>query len=126
MPWDGQAWGSLLTTLQTKTIINEDRWKNMSEYINNRQHRQEVLKRLIRELHEGQDLEKVKQEFRELVRDVSATEISQMEEALIAEGLPRDQIKALCDVHGQVFRESLDKQVPPEMTPGHPVHTFRT
>ena len=97
----------------------------MSEYINNRQHRQEVLKRLIRELHEGQDLEKVKQEFRELVRDVSATEISQMEEALIAEGLPRDQIKALCDVHVQVFRESLDKQVPPEMTPGHPVHTFR-
>ncbi|MBC7233071.1 MAG: DUF438 domain-containing protein [Chloroflexi bacterium] len=97
----------------------------MSEYINNRQYRQETLKRLIRELHEGRDLEAVKEEFRALIKDVSATEIAQMEQALIAEGVPSEQIKELCDVHVQVFRESLDKQVPPEMVPGHPVHTFR-
>lgn len=97
----------------------------MGEYINNRQYRQETLKRLIRELHEGRNLEAVKEEFRRLVKDVSATEIAQMEQALIAEGIPSEQIKELCDVHVQVFRESLDKQVPPEMIPGHPVYTFR-
>jgi DUF438 domain-containing protein len=97
----------------------------MSEYINNREQRQKVLKRLIRDLHEGRNLEQVKGEFRELLQDVSATEISQMEQALIAEGLPSEQIKELCDVHVQVFRESLDTQTPPGMTPGHPVHTFR-
>jgi len=97
----------------------------MSEYINNRQRRQETLKRLIKKLHKGQDPQKVKEEFRQLLRDVSPTEISQMEEALIAEGLPKEHIQALCDVHVQLFRESLDKQVPPETVPGHPVHTFR-
>lgn len=97
----------------------------MSEYINNRKHRQETLKRLIRELHEGRDLTEIKAEFGKLIKDVSATEIAQMEQALIAEGVPSEQIKELCDIHVQVFRESLDKQVPPEMMPGHPVHTFR-
>ncbi|MBC7260653.1 MAG: DUF438 domain-containing protein, partial [Chloroflexi bacterium] len=97
----------------------------MSEYINNRKYRQETLKRLVRELHEGRDIGAVKEEFRRLLKDVSATEIAQMEQALIAEGVPSEQIKELCDVHVQVFRESLDKQVPPEMVPGHPVHTFR-
>jgi DUF438 domain-containing protein len=80
---------------------------------------------LIRDLHEGRDLEEVKGEFRKLLQDISATEISHMEQALIAEGLPPEQIQELCDVHVQVFRESLDKQAPPGMTPGHPVHTFR-
>ncbi len=79
----------------------------------------------MRELHEGCDLEAVKEEFRRLIKDVSAAEIAQMEQVLIAEGVPSEQIKELCDVHVQVFRESLDKQVPPEMVPGHPVHTFR-
>jgi len=97
----------------------------MSEHINNRAHRQEVLKRVIRDLHEGKDVEEAKAEFHRLLKDVSATEISQMEEALIADGLPEEQIKALCDVHVQVFRETLDKQISPEMMPGHPVHTFQ-
>nr|MBC7244490.1 DUF438 domain-containing protein [Chloroflexota bacterium] len=97
----------------------------MGEYINNRRYRHETLKRLIRELHEGRDLTEIKEEFRKLIKDVSATEIAQMEQALIAEGIPSEQIKELCDIHVQVFRESLDKQVPPEMMPGHPVHTFR-
>ena len=97
----------------------------MSEHINNREYRQKVLKRLIRNLHDGRDLGDVKEEFGKLLRDVSPTEISQMEQALIAEGLPPEQIQELCDVHVQIFRESLDKQAPPGMTPGHPVHTLR-
>lgn len=97
----------------------------MSEYINNRTKRQEILKRLIRELHEGKTVEEVKGEFAALLRDVGAIEIAEIEQALIAEGLPETEIKRLCDVHVAVFRESLDTQTRPEMTPGHPVHTFR-
>jgi len=96
----------------------------MSEYINNRAKRQEILKRLIRQLHEGQTVEEVKGEFAALLRDVGATEIAEIEQALIAEGLPETEIKRLCDVHVAVFRESLDTQVKPEAMPGHPVHTF--
>jgi PAS domain S-box-containing protein len=105
----------------------------MSEYINNQTKRQEILKRLIRELHEGKTVDEVKGEFAQLLKDVSATEIAAIEQALIAEGLPETEIKRLCDVHVAVFRESLDAQTKPESVPsaplrtgpGHPVQTFR-
>jgi DUF438 domain-containing protein len=97
----------------------------MSEVINNQTKRKETLKRLIRELHEGRSVEEVKREFAALLRDVGATEIAEIEQALIAEGLPETEVKRLCDVHVAVFRESLDTQARPETIPGHPVHTFR-
>ena len=97
----------------------------MSEYINDRAKRQEVLKRLIRQLHEGRTVDEVKEEFATLLRDVGAEEIAELEQALIDEGLPEMEVKRLCDVHVAVFRESLDVQARPETIPGHPVHTFR-
>jgi len=97
----------------------------MSEHINNQTKRKETLKRLIRQLHEGKTVEDVKEEFAALLRDVGATEVAEIEQALIAEGLPEMEIKRLCDVHVAVFRESLDTQPAPETIPGHPVYTFR-
>ena len=97
----------------------------MSEHINNQTKRKETLKMLIRELHAGKTVEDVKDEFAALLRDVGATEVAEMEQALIAEGLPEMEIKRLCDVHVAVFRESLDAQPSPETLPGHPIHTFR-
>lgn len=87
--------------------------------------RQRNLKDLILELHEGEDLEKLKKEFKEILVDVSPTEISDMEQSLISSGeLTAQQVTALCDVHVEVFKESLDVQEAPEATPGHPVHTY--
>lgn len=97
----------------------------MSEYIENSQKRKETLKKLILDLHAGGNLEEIKARFQRLIGDVSAVEIAQMEQALIAEGLPAEDVKALCDVHVSVFQESLQGQTSPEMTPGHPVHTFK-
>ncbi len=97
----------------------------MSEYIDNQSKRRETLKRLIRQLHEGRTVDEVKEEFAALLRDVGAQEIAEIEQALIAEGMPDSEIKRLCDVHVAVFRESLDSQSQPEMIPGHPVHTFQ-
>ncbi len=97
----------------------------MSEHLTNRQHRQETLKRIIRQLHEGQTVDEVKAEFAALLRDVGPTEIAEIEQALINEGFPEMEIKRLCDVHVAVFRESLEAQQKPETVPGHPLHTFR-
>lgn len=96
----------------------------MSEHINNQTKRKETLKRLIRELHMGKTVEEVKGEFAALLQDVGASEIAEIEQALITEGLPEMEVKRLCDVHVAVFRESLETQVKPETSPGHPVHTF--
>ena len=97
----------------------------MSEYIDNQSKRQQVLQRLIRELHEGKSVDEVKGEFAKLIQDVGPTEIAEMEQALISGGLPESEVKRLCDVHVAVFRDSLDAQPSPEAIPGHPIHTFR-
>ena len=98
----------------------------MSEHIDNGAKRRETLKKMVRQLHEGKTVDDVKHEFAELLRDVGATEVAQIEQTLISEGLPAEEVKQLCDVHVAVFRESLDVQPKPETTPGHPIHTFRT
>ncbi len=86
--------------------------------------RQEALKQIIRDLHAGEDMEVLKARFREIVREVDAGEIAAMEQQLIAEGLPVDEVKRLCDVHVEIFKDALEGQDRPQPPPGHPVHTF--
>lgn len=100
----------------------------MSEVINNRQHKQKILKELIMELHQGKSVEEVKERFASLIEGVSPAEISAMEQSLIAGGLPVEEVQRLCDVHASVFKGSLDeyhRAAAPEFTSGHPVHTFK-
>ncbi len=100
----------------------------MSEIINNREYRQKVLRELIMELHAGKTVEEVKARFEELIKGISASEISEMEQALIMDGMPVEEIQRLCDVHAEVFKGSIEeihRAEKPEDAPGHPVHTFK-
>ncbi len=85
----------------------------------------EELKSIIRELHDGKSPEEQKERFARLLAQVSPSEIAEMEQSLIADGMPEDEVKRLCDVHVAVFADSLDKQDKPLVSPGHPVHTFQ-
>ena len=98
----------------------------MSDFVD-RAKRQDILKGLIQELHAGKSVDDVKGTFAQLIQDIAPAEIAEMEQSLIAEGMPETEVKRLCDVHVAVFRESLDAQSEgrPETIPGHPVHTFR-
>ncbi|MBL7074203.1 DUF438 domain-containing protein [candidate division KSB1 bacterium] len=80
-----------------------------------------ALKGMIKRLHEGESPEKIKEEFKELIKDTTPTEISQIEEELIKEGMPREEIHRLCDVHLAVFKESVEKEKT-LAPPGHPIH----
>ena len=93
----------------------------MSEVFGKSASRKEALKNLIRRLHEGTSPEKAKAEFSGVTRDVTPAELVQIEQELIQEGMPREEIMRLCDVHLAVFRESIEGegQLAP---PGHPVH----
>jgi DUF438 domain-containing protein len=86
--------------------------------------KKEDLKEIIRDLHRGGDVEELRKRFAELVRDTSGGEIAAMEQELIAEGLPEEEIKKLCDVHVQVFKDSLERQPAAGYVPGHPLHTL--
>ena len=90
----------------------------------NHNERKEKLKEIILKLHkEGNDISQAKNMFKESFKDVSGDEIATMEQELINEGsLTAEQITKLCNVHVDVFKESLP--VCAEETPGHPIHTY--
>lgn len=83
--------------------------------------RKEVLKGIIRSLHQGADPEAVKARFKEALEGATPLEIARAEEELIREGLPREEVHRLCEVHLALFREALEgqKTLAP---PGHPIH----
>ncbi|MFW9862465.1 MAG: DUF438 domain-containing protein [Candidatus Thorarchaeota archaeon] len=108
---------------ETVAIDKEDEARG--EWQEELEKRQTKLKDLILGLHEGEELEKLQGQFKQILGDVSATEIAEMEQSLISSGeLTAQQVTALCDLHVQVFKESLDIQEKPESIPGHPVHTY--
>jgi len=99
----------------------------MSEFINNDSVRREKLKTLIKELHAGATVEDVQEKFRVEFGSVSTTEISQMEQELVAEGLPIEEVQKLCDVHASVFDGSIEDIHPSKdnsEVKGHPVYVF--
>jgi DUF438 domain-containing protein len=122
--------GELLERIRTevKRVTQEDLEIEMAEAepetVSAEQTRLEVLKDIIRELHKGGSIEEQKKRFAELIKDVSPTEISEMEQQLLEEGLPEEEVKRLCDVHVQVFKESLETKPSSSSAPGHPLHTL--
>ena len=83
--------------------------------------RKEALKTLIKRLHDGADPKEVKETFKEVLADVTPPEIARVEQELIQEGMPSEEIRRLCDVHLAVFQESLDSEE--HLAPaGHPIH----
>ncbi|WP_433945009.1 DUF438 domain-containing protein [Paenibacillus sp. SN-8-1] len=108
----------------------------MSELINNRETqiagqsmRQNMLKEIIKELHQGKSVDEVKARFAEAVGDVTVEEISAMEHSLMEEeGIPVTEVQRLCSVHTAIFKGSIEeihRSSKPEEQPGHPVHTFK-
>lgn len=86
--------------------------------------RQEVLKDIMRDLHGGVEMSILKRRFHELIKDIDPSEIAKMEQRLMDEGMPESEVKRLCDVHVEVFKESLSAQDAPVVPLGHPLHTF--
>jgi len=85
--------------------------------------RQEILKELLWRLHTGEAPEALVPEFKEKLGDVSPLEIAQIEQELVRAGIPREEIRRLCEVHLALFRESLE-EVEPLAPPWHPVHVL--
>ncbi len=80
-----------------------------------------MLKELIKALHAGAQPDEMKEKFKEALEGIGPLELSKVEEELIEEGMPREEVRRLCDVHLAVFRESLEKPKS-EVPSGHPIH----
>ncbi len=101
----------------------QDNEKKQEENIQ-KESKQKILKNLIKDLHDGKPFNEVKKQFNKLLKNVSPEEISEMENTLIMEGFPPEEIQRLCEVHVQIFETTLAKNKKPDKMPGHPIHTF--
>lgn len=101
----------------------------MSELIDTRKKRQVALKDLITRLHDGDNVDDVKADFKKHFGEVSATELAMVERDLIENGLPVVEIQRLCDIHASIFSDSVTPlsrvMTDHSETPGHPIHTMR-
>lgn len=96
----------------------------MSEIINNRQQRIEIMKNLIRQLHNGVSEEQVKHQLETMLDEADYSDVFLMEVQLVQEGIPAEKIQELCDTHTRVLKKHLDLSETPETVAGHPVNTF--
>lgn len=96
----------------------------MSELIDNARKRLDLLKHMILQLHKGEAPEAIKSQIARIMGEVPYDDIVKVEQELISEGLPQEEVLKLCDIHSEVLKGHITlkgAKIPP---PGHPVHTF--
>ena len=86
--------------------------------------KRDLLKKIIKSVHNGTNVEDAKNQFRELVSEVTAVEISEVEQELIDEGLPEEEVKRFCDIHVEVMRDGLSKPLELKLAEEHPIDIF--
>jgi len=96
----------------------------MSERINNIEKRKQLLKHMILQLHKGEEAEIVRQQLLELLGHVPYGEVVEVEQELISEGLPQEDVIQLCDVHSKALKGVVAEDESRNVPPGHPVFTF--
>jgi uncharacterized protein len=97
----------------------------MSELIDNARKRKDLLKHLILQLHDGAAPEAVRAQLVRLMGQVPYGDVVQVEQELIAEGLPTEEVLSMCDVHSAALRGQIDLSGQKPAPEGHPVHTFQ-
>ncbi|MFX1513037.1 MAG: DUF438 domain-containing protein, partial [Promethearchaeota archaeon] len=97
----------------------------MTELLRNQSEKRELIKKIIHELHAGVKVEDVKPRFQSIIKEITSTELAEIENEIIEEGVPEEDVKRLCDVHVSVFKDSLENQINQETFPGHPVFVFK-
>lgn len=102
--------------------------KKQSQRSQEFERRQAILKDLILRLHNNEDEEQIKIEFKEHFGTVSAFEISVMERRLMGEGIEAEEIMRLCNVHASLFNGSIEavyENSEEQDKPGHPVRVLK-
>ncbi len=97
----------------------------MSELINNSEQRKKLLKHMILQLHQGEAPARVRNQLVELLQTIPYDHVVEVEQELINEGLPAEEVLKLCDVHTQVLEGHIDQTGARQVPPGHPVDILK-
>jgi PAS domain S-box-containing protein len=82
--------------------------------------KKKLLKDIISQLHAGIPPQELKERFKQVLEGVSSEEIARVEQELVEEGMPREELQRLCDLHMAVFSDQLGKQEL-KVPAGHPL-----
>lgn len=96
----------------------------MSENIDNSRYRKEKLKELILKLHQGESQDEVRHQLMVSLSSIPYGEVVEVEQELISEGLPEEEVLKLCDVHSAVLEGRVDLSAQRTVPEGHPVDVF--
>ncbi len=76
---------------------------------------------IIRRLHKGLSVEEAKERILREVGRLTSTEITEIEQSLIDEGVSPDEIRRFCNVHALLFDAALEKSMTVPDGPSHPL-----
>jgi uncharacterized protein len=97
----------------------------MHDLINNLEKKKETLKQLIQELHHGVEPQRVREQLVQVMGEVPYGIVVEVEQELISEGLPPEEVQKFCDIHGEALKGIIDHSGTQPAPPGHPIHTFK-
>jgi DUF438 domain-containing protein len=80
---------------------------------------------MILQLHSGEAPELVKKRLAEILVSIPYDEVVEVEQELISEGLPVEEVLRLCDIHQLVLDGHIDQTGVKSVPEGHPADTFR-
>jgi hypothetical protein len=85
------------------------------------ENKKRALKEIIRQLHDGVPPHEVKARFKHVLEGTSSEDIAKIEQELVKEGMPREELQRLCDVHLAVFADQVQEQEL-HIPSGHPIN----
>ena len=97
----------------------------MTDLLLNSEKRKELLKHMILQLHIGEAPESVRNQLAQLLKKIPYDEVVEVEQELIKEGLPTEEIMKFCDIHTAVLDGHIDTSAAKEIPEGHPIDTFK-
>ncbi len=97
----------------------------MSELLDNARRRKDLLKHMILQLHDGEAPDQVRAQLVRMLGQVPYGDVVEVEQELIEEGLPSEEVLRLCDLHHAALEGAIDLSHARTAPPGHPAHTFR-
>jgi DUF438 domain-containing protein len=84
----------------------------------------DLLKHLILQLHVGEAPSQVQRQLVRMLGQVPYGLVVEVEQELIEDGMPPEEVTRLCHLHGAALEGAIDLGEAPVAPPGHPADTF--
>jgi DUF438 domain-containing protein len=97
----------------------------MSELLEHSDKRKALLKHMILQLHKGEAPEAVKNQLTRILGEIPYDDVVVVEQELIEEGLPVEDVLKLCDIHTAALKGKISHEGAKTAPAGHPIHTFK-